>query len=136
MTISPLTSGAVIGSVRTWLRAEGLAALAVALLLYMRGDYSWRLFALLFLAPDLGLAGYLAGPRVGAAIYNALHSHVGPLVLAVVLLATGRPAGVPLIWAAHIGFDRLLGYGLKYPSRFGDTHLGAIGRPPAPGPAA
>lgn len=136
MTMSPLTSGAVIGSVRTWLRAEGLAALAVALLLYMRGDYSWRLFALLFLAPDLSFAGYLAGPRVGAAIYNALHSYVGPLVLAVVLLATGRPAAVPLIWAAHIGFDRLLGYGLKYPSRFGDTHLGAIGRPRASVPAA
>jgi hypothetical protein len=138
MTMSPLTSGAVIGSVRTWLRAEGLAALAVALLLYMRGDYSWRLFALLFLAPDLSLAGYLAGPRVGAAIYNALHSYVGPLVLAVVLLATGRSAAVPLIWAAHIGFDRLLGYGLKYPSGFGDTHLGAIGRARAPsaGPTA
>jgi hypothetical protein len=129
MVMTPLTSGAVIGSVRRWLRIEGLAALALALFLYARGGHSWRLFAVLFLAPDLSFAGYLAGARVGAAIYNALHSYVGPLVFAGVLLVTGRPATVPLIWAAHIGFDRFLGYGLKYPSAFGDTHLGAIGRP-------
>jgi hypothetical protein len=134
--MSPLVSGAAIGSVRVWLRAEGLAVLAVALVLYARGGYSWRLFAVLFLAPDLSLAGYLAGARVGAAIYNTLHSYVGPLVLAAVLLATGRPAALPLIWLAHIGFDRLLGYGLKYPSAFGDTHLGAIGRRGASEPAA
>jgi hypothetical protein len=28
-----------------------------------------------------------------------------------------------LIWTAHIGFDRLLGFGLKYSNRFKDTHL-------------
>jgi hypothetical protein len=127
--MSSLSSGAAVGSVRAWLRTEGLAALVLALFLYTRGGYSWRLFAVLILAPDLSFAGYLAGARLGAATYNTLHSYVGPLVLAVVLLAAGRPADLPLIWAAHIGFDRLVGYGLKYPSGFGDTHLGAIGRP-------
>lgn len=133
--MNPLPVGAALGSVRVWLRAEGLAALALALFLYTRGGYSWRVFAVLFLAPDLSFAGYLAGARAGAAAYNTLHSYVGPLVLAAVLLATSRPAAVPVIWAAHIGFDRLLGYGLKYPSGFGDTHLGRVGRRPA-GPGA
>jgi hypothetical protein len=32
------------------------------------------------------------------------------------------------IWIAHIGFDRALGYGLKYGSGFTHTHLGRIGR--------
>lgn len=94
---------------------------------YARGGHSWALFALLFLAPDLSFAGYLAGPRAGAAAYNLLHSYVGPAGAAVLALSNGRPATVALIWAAHVGFDRLLGYGLKYPTAFGDTHLGRIG---------
>jgi hypothetical protein len=114
--------------VRLWLRLEGLAVLVLSAFLYARGSHSWLLFVVLFLAPDLSFAAYLAGPRVGAAVYNALHSYVGPLVLAALFLAAGRPPVLSLIWAAHIGFDRLLGYGLKYPTDFGDTHLGAIGR--------
>lgn len=76
-----------------------------------------------------GVMGYLAGPRVGAVSYNLAHSYVGPVVLGV--SAATHPVGLhlALIWAAHIGFDRLLGYGLKYPRAFGDTHLGLIGRP-------
>jgi hypothetical protein len=122
-------AGAVTGSVRWWLRAEGFAAFAAACALYARTGRSWGLFALLFLAPDLSFAGYLAGPRVGAAAYNALHSYVGPLALVLVGHAARQPALLPLayLWAAHIGFDRLVGYGLKYPSAFGDTHLGRIG---------
>lgn len=131
--------GAAAGPIRTLLRAEGLAALAIAVMLYARADYSWALFAILFLAPDVSFAGYLAGPRVGAAAYNSLHSYVGPLLLAGVLFVTGGALAVPLIWVAHIGFDRALGYGLKYPSGFTDTHLGRIGRartgpPPRPEP--
>jgi hypothetical protein len=74
------------------------------------------------------LAGYLAGPRTGAAIYNVAHSYIGPAMLAVALLNSGAPLILPLVWGAHIGFDRVLGYGLKYPSAFSDTHLGRIGR--------
>jgi hypothetical protein len=122
-------AGAVTGSVRWWLRAEGLAALAAASALYAGTGRGWGLFAVLFLAPDLSFAGYLGGPRAGAAAYNALHSYVGPLALALVGHAVRQPALLPLayVWAAHIGFDRLVGYGLKYPTAFGDTHLGRTG---------
>lgn len=118
----------IFGAVPFWLRLEGLAALVLAIVLYARSDHSWLLFAILFLIPDVSIAAYGAGPRVGAAAYNAVHSYVGPLALAVALLVTGVPLGVPIIWIAHIGFDRMCGYGLKYPTGFGDTHLGRIGR--------
>lgn len=123
--------GGAFGAVRVWLRLEGLAVLVLAVVLYARGDHSWLLFALLFLVPDVSLGGYAAGARVGAAAYNAVHSYTGPLALASVLLVSGAPLAIPLIWIAHIGFDRAVGYGLKYPTAFGDTHLGRIGRPGA-----
>ena len=118
--------GAVAGGPRLWLRLEGLAVLALALLLYQRGGHSWMLLAVLFLAPDLSFAAYLAGPRMGALVYNLAHSYVGPVIAAALALLTGRPPVAATIWAAHIGFDRALGYGLKYPSGFADTHLGQL----------
>lgn len=121
-----LPSTPVTGAPRLWLRLEGLGVLALAVLVYARGGHSWGLLLLLFLAPDLSFAGYLAGPRVGAAVYNAAHSYVGPIAAAALALLTGRPPVVACIWAAHIGFDRLLGYGLKYPTGFADTHLGRL----------
>jgi hypothetical protein len=124
-------SGATLPPVRAWLRAEGAAVLAASIAGYVHGDYSWILFVALFLAPDLSLAGYLAGPRTGASVYNAIHSYVGPCIVGALFLATDRSLALPIIWVAHIGFDRLLGYGLKYPSAFRDTHLGMIGRLPA-----
>ncbi len=124
------TSSAVSGIPRPILRAEGAAIFGLAILLYWKADASWWLFAILFLAPDLSFLGYLGGARVGAIVYNAAHMLVAPLALA----ATGflLPAFIliplALIWAAHIGFDRLLGYGLKYGTGFGFTHLGRIGK--------
>jgi hypothetical protein len=115
--------------VRTWLRLEGLAALLLAAYIYAASGASWTLFAVLFLAPDVSLAGYLAGARAGGTMYNAAHSYIGPLALAAGLLATGTAPALALIWMAHIGFDRMLGYGLKYPTAFADTHLGPIGKP-------
>lgn len=136
----PDERGAVTGGVRVLLRLEGLAVLAGAVALYARGGHSWGLFALLFLAPDLAFAAYLIGPRVATAAYNAAHSYVGPIAAAALALATGRPPVLACIWAAHIGFDRMLGYGLKYARGFDATHLGAIGRarraPPADGQPA
>lgn len=112
-----------------FLRAEGAVALVASVLGYATQDWGWLTFAILFLAPDLGMLGYLGGSRLGAATYNAVHTYLGPAVLA----ATGWLAGVSLlpaalIWTAHIGFDRMLGYGLKYPTEFTDTHVGRIGR--------
>ena len=125
---TPPSSGAAAGSVRLWLRLEGLAVAAIGVYMYARGGHSWLLFAALFLVPDVSFAAYLAGPRIGALGYNLLHSYVGPLALAGVSLGAGWSPALALIWAAHIGFDRLLGLGLKYPAGFRDTHLGVIGR--------
>ncbi len=125
-------SGAVDGGVRGVLRLEGLLLLGGAAALFWRGGGDWRLFAALFLVPDISFAGYLAGPRVGAAAYNAMHSTIGPLVLAAAGVALNLRLAVviALIWLAHVGFDRALGYGLKHASGFGFTHLGRIGRKP------
>lgn len=80
--------------------------------------------------PDLAFLGYLAGARVGAIAYNLSHSYIGALacLLAGVLLPHPLWLAAGLIWAAHIGFDRALGYGLKYAQGFGFTHLGLIGK--------
>lgn len=111
-------------------RLEWVAAAVVAIVLFAMTGVSWWLFALLILAPDLSMLGYLAGPRVGAVTYNALHILIAPLVLALagVLLAGPIAIAVALIWIAHIAIDRALGYGLKLPTGFQDTHLGRIGR--------
>ena len=110
---------------RTLLRFEGLAVGAAALAVYFDRDYNWALFLLLALAPDLSFIGYLAGTRVGAAAYNALHTYVGPVALGTIglLVDSDRSVQIALIWLAHIGIDRMLGYGLKYPTAFRDTHL-------------
>lgn len=121
---------AVDGAPRIVLRAEGAALLVVAVILYAQGGGSWWLFAILFLAPDLSLLGYLGSAGTGAVIYNAAHTLIAPALLAVVGLFLSGYILVPLalIWVAHIGFDRLLGYGLKYAAGFGFTHLGHVGR--------
>jgi len=127
---SPARVGFASGPVRATLRLEGAAAFATAAALYVHAGFSWPLFALLFLAPDLAMLGYLIGARTGAAVYNVAHTTALALPLAIAGFLAGQTAvlAVALIWIAHIGFDRALGYGLKYPTGFGDTHLGRIGR--------
>ncbi|TIO51570.1 MAG: DUF4260 family protein [Mesorhizobium sp.] len=112
------------------IRLEWVVAAAAAIVFYKMTGVSWWLLALLILAPDLSMLGYLAGPRVGAASYNALHILIAPLVLALAGVLFGAPitTAVALIWIAHIAIDRALGYGLKLPTGFQDTHLGRIGR--------
>ena len=116
--------------VRVLLRLEGLIVLLVSLMLYSGFGEGWVLFGVLFLAPDLSMLGYLAGPRVGAISYNAAHTYAASGALAGFGLALASPLAVALalIWTAHIGFDRAMGYGLKSPSGFHTTHLGQIGR--------
>jgi len=112
------------------LRFEGLAVAAATAVLYARTGASWWLFAALWLAPDLSMLGYLAGPCRGARIYNAFHTYIGPAVMALGVLLPGVRFALPvaLVWANHIGVDRLLGYGLKYADGFGYTHLGRVGK--------
>jgi Domain of unknown function (DUF4260) len=110
------------------LRLEAAAMLALSLLLYAKTGASWGLFAALFLLPDLSLLAYAIHARIGAKIYNLAHAKLGALALvgAGVALPSGSVLAWGLIWLAHIGFDRMLGYGLKEPGSFVHTHLGEI----------
>ena len=115
-----------------WQRAEGALVFAAGLALYASGGLGFGLwFSLLaFFAPDLTFAGYLAGPARGAQMYNAVHIYgFGAAVMALGAL-TGWPllTALGLLWLAHSGFDRMLGYGLKLPEGFQHTHLGLIGK--------
>ena len=115
---------------RILLRLEGAALFALSLVMYARSGSGWGTFAAWFLVPDISLAGYLLGPRVGAVTYNTLHSEIGPVLLGMIALSGALPSLLPiaLIWASHVGFDRALGYGLKSMHSFSDTHLGPIGK--------
>ena len=112
-------------SVRLLLRLEGLAIGAGAVALYADGGYSWWLFAVLALAPDVSFAAYALGPAAGAAAYNLVHNLVIPVALGTASVLWGSDLGVAvaLVWLTHIGADRLLAYGLKYPTAFKDTHI-------------
>jgi hypothetical protein len=129
-TFAPDNGGAVTGGVRTLMRIEGALLFLGPTLFYLISDAPWELYALLFFAPDLGLLGYLIGKRTGAIAYNALHSTIGPLALAALgVVALWPEAGpISLIWFAHIGFDRVFGFGLKYANGFSLTHLGRLGK--------
>lgn len=127
---APDGSGEVRGMVAVLLRLEGAFAMALAMIAYHRLGGSWWQFGYLFLLPDLSMLGYLANRRFGAWLYNAGHTYGSPALLALASLGLANPQLLPIaaIWAAHIGFDRLMGYGLKYETAFGATHLGWRGR--------
>ena len=111
------------------LRIEGAALFALSLYLYRSTGAGWGWFLLLFLWPDIAMLGYLANVKLGAGLYNLTHFVAFPAALAGVSLITHRIGllSVALIWIAHIEFDRALGYGLKYPTFFKDTHLQRVG---------
>ena len=116
-------------SVIALLRLEGVLVLVASLAAYQVLGGNWWVFALLILAPDLSMLGMLGGDRLGAKIYNAAHTYLLPGVLAGIAWLA-NPSLIPLavIWIAHIGGDRALGYGLKC-GDFHHTHLGRIGPP-------
>lgn len=107
------------------LRLEGLAVAVAALVLYFHLGYPWWLLALLVLAPDLSMVGYLAGAGAGAAAYDTAHLEALPVALGVAGVLAGSDVAIELalVWLVHVGVDRAVGYGLKYPTRFQDTHL-------------
>jgi len=113
------------GLPRVLLRLEGLAVLAGAVIVYFHAGFGWVAFVALILAPDVSFAGYLFGPRIGAVTSDALHTEVLPVALATVgvVLEAEVATTIALIWLAHIGADRLFGYGLKYPAGSEHTHL-------------
>jgi hypothetical protein len=126
-------TGAATGGVKILLRLEGLTLFAGMVVLYATWAGSWWVFALLFLVPDLSFLAYLSDAKFGALVYNAAHSYMAPVALMTFGFGSGSPLilSIAMIWLAHIGIDRALGYGLKYSAGFNFTHLGRIGRRPA-----
>ena len=120
----------VIGVVKNVLRLEGMALFLGALAAYWFIGGNWWLFLILFLVPDISFAAYLFNPKIGSMAYNALHSTIGPFLLAAIgwWMSNAIVQHIAIIWFAHVGLDRAVGYGLKYASDFKDTHLGRIGR--------
>ena len=124
-------AGVVTGTPRAILRVEGLALFLGALASCWAISANWWLVAALFLVPDLSFAAYVFGRKAGSIAYNAMHTLTAPLVLLVlngVWFSQLAIATAALVWIAHIGFDRMLGFGLKYQAGFGFTHLGKVGR--------
>ena len=115
---------------KTTLKLEEAMMLALSLFLFQENNFSWTWFAILFLAPDLGLLGYLINAQTGAVAYNLAH-HKG---IAVLIYLGGIYFAIPqlqftgILMFAHSSFDRILGYGLKFPDSFHHTHLGMIGK--------
>ena len=110
---------------RFLLHVEGAVAAVAAVTLYFHLGYPWWLLVVLALAPDLSMLGYLGGPVVGAIAYDLAHTYAVPIALGIVGVLAGAdvPVQIALIWITHIGVDRAIGYGLKYPTDFKDTHL-------------
>jgi hypothetical protein len=127
--------GMTNGSVRTWLRLEGLAAFGAGLVLFGATGGNWLFIVPLLLVPDISAVGFLAGPRVGTFTYNLFHNWVPGIVTLGIGMWLSSPAVMlaAAILIAHVGMDRMVGYGLKLPSSFHDTHLGRMGRAKARG---
>lgn len=107
------------------LQLEGMTVFFLSLYVYSTSDFGWLLFIVLLFAPDLSMVGYLVNTKVGAIIYNLCHTYLISLFILFIGHFTATPLlqAIGLIWTAHIGMDRMLGYGLKYPTTFKDTHL-------------
>ncbi|WP_422123465.1 DUF4260 domain-containing protein [Planococcus sp. X10-3] len=110
------------------LHLEGLGVLLFSLYFYSYFQFSWVLFILLILAPDVSMIGYLFNNRIGAILYNVVHTYS----LAIFIIACGMffssqiTLAIGLILASHIGMDRMFGFGLKYPTNFKDSHLNRV----------
>ncbi|RSL28807.1 DUF4260 family protein [Salibacterium salarium] len=110
------------------LHIEGLAVFALSLYFYENSQFSWVLFFVLLLVPDISILGYLLNNKIGARLYNFFHTYTIPIIVIFWgLLSSNQTAlAIGLIWSAHIGMDRMIGYGLKYPTEFKNTHLNRV----------
>jgi Domain of unknown function (DUF4260) len=121
--------GVVQGWPLWFLRLEGLALAVAAISCYWQRDGSWFMFATLILVPDLFMIGYLFNARLGSMLYNVAHTTSLPIAMGIAGWFSGSASliNVAVIILAHIGIDRMLGYGLKYPTHFRRTHLSSQG---------
>jgi hypothetical protein len=129
-TTESFSNGTVSGAPRLWLRLEAAALLTGALIAYSTTGQHWWLVPVVVLLPDLAMTGYVGGTRIGAFLYNLAHATPVPALVIGLDWWQHRPLvlGLGLVWLAHIGLDRLMGYGLKYDDHFQHTHLGILDR--------
>jgi hypothetical protein len=113
---------------RIFLILESAVIFIGSLLIYLFLSGNWIIFLVLLLAPDIFMIGYLKNSQVGSIIYNIGHVYAWPIVLIIIgiLIKFNLLILFSLIWMAHIIMDRAMGYGLKYPSDFKDTHMQRI----------
>jgi hypothetical protein len=113
---------------RLLLHLEGLALFIAAAAAYYALRGSGLLFIALLFVPDVSMLGYLGGTKLGALLYNLVHTYTVPAALLGLSLLAGWQTVtlVALIWLAHIGMDRTVGYGLKYADAFKHTHLNEV----------
>ena len=118
----------VVGKPKFFLRLEGVVLLVASLVLFSSTHQHWWWVPVLLFLPDLFMVGYLRSTESGAMLYNLGHSYLLPVLLALSAWRSDRPLllAIGLIWLAHIGMDRALGYGLKYGDNFKHTHLGSL----------
>lgn len=112
------------------LRLEQLALFLLSIFLFARiTELHWYFYAGLFFTPDVAFLGYLINTKVGAIFYNLFHHQGLWIILAIVGFFTKTEwlLGLGIVYVGHSAFDRLFGYGLKYPDSFNNTHLGSIG---------
>lgn len=109
---------------------EELALFIGSVILFgLATTYSWWVFALLFFLPDISFTAYLINTKIGSWVYNILH-HKGimiGLILAGYFAEIEWLLAVGIVFLGHAAFDRVFGYGLKFPDDFKHTHLGRIG---------
>ena len=113
------------------LKFEQLGIFALSIFLFQDLAYSWWVYLLWFLAPDISMLGYLVNANIGAKAYNLFH-HQGVAILLYIMGATLTESPLTfagLILLGHSSFDRLWGYGLKYTDSFHHTHLGMLKQP-------
>jgi hypothetical protein len=122
------TAHTVTGEPKAWLRLDGLVLLVVSIGLFFTTDQPWWLIPLIIFVPDIFMVGYLGNTRIGGFLYNAGHSYFLPAILTITSLWQHSELGLALglLWFAHIGMDRVAGYGLKYSDSFKHTHLGSL----------
>jgi hypothetical protein len=127
MSSTPLV-GSVIGTPKIVLRLEGVVLFAASIAVFAFQGQPWWLYPVLLLVPDIFMLGYLRNTKVGSIFYNVGHSYpVAALVTALgFVLTSPLTIAIGVIWFGHIGWDRMLGYGLKYGTSFKHTHLGDL----------
>jgi hypothetical protein len=118
----------VTGKPKIWLRLEGLFLFAATIIIFSHLKQHWWLFIALLFVPDIFMIGYIKNTKWGALSYNLGHSYLAPFTLILISWLNKNYLGIAIgvIWIAHIGMDRAMGYGLKYDENFKSTHLGSL----------